>query len=257
MHNDASANSASEKRLPLLYHELRAEKSTYSYVMECRCFQEQLDLFCRTHNEPGVIRPEITFDDGHFSNLEYAVPMLTERALVARFFITVGWTGTRRGYMGWQELRTLLSAGQRIGAHGWSHTLLTHLHGEKLARELRQSRETLEDKLATPIHSMSLPGGRFNREVLDACEAAGYSEVWTSVPRAEPFPFGPLLGRLNVRGDFSLAWMQRLLQSESGVLRSLERQHRMKTAIKMAIGDNLYAKLWGVLNHSEPGTDLE
>jgi len=38
--------------------------------------------------------------------------------------------------MGWQELRALHQAGQLIGAHGWSHALLTHCSASGLHREL-------------------------------------------------------------------------------------------------------------------------
>src|SRR6185437_12879132 len=123
---------------------------------------------------------------GHLSDYEHALPLLQARNLQARFFITVGWTGQKPGYMGWNELRSLHEAGQQIGAHGWTHTLLTHCSDKELATELGQARLTLEDKLGTAITTMSLPGGRYNRHVLAACEKQGYTQVYTSIPRSEP-----------------------------------------------------------------------
>lgn len=238
--------------LPLLYHELRPEPSRYSYVTACSRFRQHLELFQRIAQSPGILHPEITFDDGHLSNIEHALPILTDHAVAAHFFITVGWTGTRTGYMDWHHLRTLQASGQQIGSHGWTHTLLTHLKGEPLDRELRGARQTLEDRLGTPITTMSLPGGRFNQAVLHACTAAGYTEVWTSIPRAEPFPFHSVLGRLNIRGDATDAWLEDLLQPQTGVLRRLERQHRIKDAAKSLLGDRLYARLWSLANRQEP-----
>jgi len=159
--------------------------------------------------------------------------------------------------MGWQELRALHQAGQQIGAHGWTHTLLTHCSARRLHSELVDARLTLEDKLGTPITTMSLPGGRYNRHVLTACREAGYKQIFTSVPKAEPEPAGLTVGRLNIRGDMSLEWIAKLFQPGSKVLTSLERQYQMKTAAKSLLGDRLYAKLWAILNRQEPETDPE
>lgn len=241
------------RRLYLLYHELRPSPSRYSYVVETGEFEKHVELFARLRKtESSAIWPEITFDDGHISNLEFAAPILQLRSLTARFFITVGWTGNKPGYMGWPELRSLHDAGQSIGAHGWTHTLLTHCSDKDLQIELGGARLALEDKLGTSITTMSLPGGRYNRRVLSACEEAGYTQIYTSIPRAEPTPEVPLVGRLNIRGDMTLEWISALFQADSSALASLGRQHQMKAAAKTLLGDRLYERLWAMLNRREP-----
>ena len=245
------------KRLYLLYHELRPGRSSYSYVVETGEFERHIDLFLQLRNTAGSgLWPEVTFDDGHISNCEFGLPLLQSRNIKARFFITVGWTGQRRGYMGWQEVRALHQTGQLIGAHGWSHTLLTHCSETGLHRELVDARLTLEDKLGTSITTMSLPGGRYNRRILNACQEAGYTQIFTSIPRPEPDPAGPTVGRLNIRGDMSLEWIARLLQPGSNLLSGLERQYHMKAAAKSLLGDRLYEKIWALLNHKETETDM-
>lgn len=240
------------KRLYLLYHELRPGGSDYTYILATDRFQQHVDLFAELRQGDGAtLYPEITFDDGHISNFEYAAPILASRDLRGTFFITVGWTGTRPGYMGWQELQELHRAGHRIGAHGWSHTLLTHCDQSQLRMELETARLTLEDKLGASITTMSLPGGRANTQVLAACRAAGYTQVYTSAPRAEPDPAAPLLGRLNVLGGMTVESMAALLDPHSSALGSLERQHRMKAAAKSLLGDQIYERLWGLLNREE------
>jgi peptidoglycan/xylan/chitin deacetylase (PgdA/CDA1 family) len=243
-------------RLYLLYHELRPSRSSYSYVVETEEFEKQVDLFRKLRDTEGPgLWPEITFDDGHISNFEFGLPVLESRAIKASFFITVGWTGQKQGYMGWQELRALHQAGQRIGAHGWSHALLTHCNPSELHRELVDARLTLEDKLGTSITTMSLPGGRYNRRILTACQEAGYTQIFTSIPRAEPDPPGPIVGRLNIRGDMSLEWITKLLQPASNLLDGLERQYQIKAAAKSLLGDRLYEKVWALLNRKESDTD--
>jgi peptidoglycan/xylan/chitin deacetylase (PgdA/CDA1 family) len=227
-------------------------------VVETGEFEKQVNLFLklRENNQSGLW-PEVTFDDGHISNFEFALPILQSHAIKAWFFVTVGWTGRRSGYMGWQELRALHHAGQQIGAHGWTHTLLTHCSPRRLHSELVDARLTLEDKLGTSITTMSLPGGRYNRRVLTACREAGYEQIFTSIPKAEPEPTGPTVGRLNIRGDMSLKWIAKLFQPGSKVLSILERQYQMKAAAKSLLGDRLYEKLWAILNRQEPDTDPE
>jgi peptidoglycan/xylan/chitin deacetylase (PgdA/CDA1 family) len=243
-------------RLYLLYHELRPSRSSYSYVVETEEFEKQVDLFRKLRDPSGPwLWPEVTFDDGHISNFEFGLPVLQSRAIKASFFITVGWTGQKQGYMGWQELRALQQAGQRIGAHGWSHALLTHCNPSELHRELVDARLTLEDKLGTSITTMSLPGGRYNRRILAACQEAGYTRIFTSIPRAEPDPSGPIVGRLNIRGDMSLEWITKLLQPASNLLDGLERQYQIKAAAKSLLGDRLYEKVWALLNRKESDTD--
>jgi len=246
-----------QRRLYLLYHELRRGRSKYSYVTDNVEFEKQLALFARMRDlKDGGLWPEVTFDDGHVSNFEYALPILQSQGLKAWFFITVGWTGRRTGYMGWQELRALHQAGQIVGAHGWSHALLTHCGASGLHRELVDARLTLEDKLGTSITTMSLPGGRYNRRILTACYEAGYTQIFTSIPRAEPDPAGPTVGRLNIRGDMSLEWITKLLRPGSNLLSGLERQYQIKAAAKSLLGDSLYEKIWALLNRKESETDM-
>lgn len=241
-----------QRRLYLLYHELRPGGSKYSYVIGNDEFEKHLDLLVRLREKKDGLYPEVTFDDGHFSNFEYALPMLRARNLKARFFITVGWTGHKPGYMGWSELRSLHEAGQSIGAHGWTHTLLTHCSEKGLETELGGARKTLEDKLGTAITTMSLPGGRYNRRVLTACEAAGYAQVYTSIPRSEPALLGPIVGRLNILRHMKPVWIADVLRPGSPTLASLGRQYRVKEAAKALLGDHLYEKAWSLLNRKEP-----
>ena len=238
----------------LLYHEVRTGSSEYSYVIDSASFKNHLDLYVRLR-QVNTVWPELTFDDGHISNLELAVPILQSRNLTARFFITVGWTGTKSGFMGWPELRSLHEAGQSIGAHGWTHTLLTHLNDQDLAAELSNSRLTLEDKLGTSITTMSLPGGRYDRRVLAACERAGFTQVYTSVPKTESPALGTTVGRLNILGNMQPEWIAKLFEPHSQVLASLRRKHRVKETAKSLLGDMLYEKLWARVNRQEPKTD--
>jgi len=225
-------------------------------VTETRSFERHADLFVRLRGENHCgMWPELTFDDGHISNYELAMPILQSRGIPAQFFITVGWTGTKLGYMGWSELRALHEAGFSVGAHGWTHTLLTHCNNEQLKMELSKSRLALEDRLGTSITTMSLPGGRQDRRVLAACAEAGYTQIYTSEPRVETVPFGVTVGRLNILGSIQPEWIEKLFEPKSRLLSSLRRKYRMKEAVKALLGDRLYRRLWAQVNRQEPEAD--
>ncbi len=246
--------AARVRNLHVLYHELRNIPSEYTYAIDLQLFSQHLDFFQKLLAErrnPDDLVPEITFDDGHLSDLELALPELNRRGLTAHFFITAGWTGTKAGYMNWNQLRTLRDAGQHIGAHSLTHKLLTHCNDEDLKRELVQSRSLLEDKLGIAVPTMSLPGGRCNKRVLDACWAAGYTHVYTSVPRSEPIPSLATVGRLNIHGDMQVDVLRKLFQPGSQALASLERKARLKSIAQATLGDRLYENLWSIVNREE------
>jgi len=241
------------QRLHFLYHELRTEESQYSYVVRASEFEKQMALFqSRQTENPAALLPKVTFDDGHLSDFTVALPILQAKGMQARFFITAGWTGQRAGYMGWPELRELHAAGQAIGAHGWSHTLLTHCDANQLRHELQDARIQLENGLGDVVETMSLPGGRYDQKVLAACREAGYRQIFTSIPKAETVAEDFLVGRLNVVGGMSLEWIEGVLDSKSTVLTRLERQYKVKAFAKGLLGDSLYARLWSLVNRSEP-----
>lgn len=233
----------------LLYHELRVEASAYSYVLPRSRFAEHLRLFASL--PAASYRPLITFDDGHISNHEHALPMLAQHGIQAHFFITAGWTGKRPGYMEPQHLRDLHAAGHVIGAHGWSHTLLPRCNAAELRHELRGTRAALEDHISAPVTTLSLPGGRSNAAVMAACREAGYTTVWTSLPDTTCLPPAATAGRYNIVAGATDEFLLRLLDPRSGELKRARSVGRIKAAAQRLLGDTAYAKLWAVLNRQE------
>ena len=241
--------------LHLLYHEVRPEPAEYSYAVDAATFHLHLDALGRL--QETAARPFITFDDGHISNFDMAAPALEEGGFSAYFFITAGWTGTRPGYMDWGQVRELHRAGHRIGSHGWSHRLLTHCGDADLKDELVRSRGEVEDKLGVPVTTISLPGGRADRRVFKACQAAGYIHVFSSEPRTEALPLPFVVGRVNVMGTMDAKSIAALFRPNSPALARLHRRHQAKSALKAVLGDRLYERLWASLNRSEfdPATE--
>lgn len=242
------------RSLHLLYHELTEQPTPYGYALTTQRFQTHLEVFKHAQGSANLFSPILTFDDGHLSNFTLARPLLEQAGLRAHFFITAGWTSRRPEYMNGVQLKALHEGGHHIGAHGWSHKLLTQCSREELRLELVQTRSFLEDLLGAKVSTLSLPGGRYNKQVLDFCRAAGYSQVFTSTPQATD-PTDALIGRINLRSDATAEILSALLSPSSNLLSRFERSYRMKQAGQRLLGDTAYHRLWSLLNRAPAQAD--
>ena len=121
----------------------------------------------------------ITFDDGHVSNLTMAIPILAKYKYYAEFFITTGYVG-KPGYLDSEQIQAIRKAGMGIGSHTVSHPMLDALEVRDIEKELRISKDFLEDLLGEEVIGLSVPGGRVKSTVRSiACET-GYCTVLTS-----------------------------------------------------------------------------
>ena len=225
------------------YHAITTADTTYAYDVPIALFRTHLALF----KEIGV-ECEVTFDDGHLSHANKAVESLEEFGIRGTFFVTLGWIGSRSECMGWQELGLLAKRGHRIGLHGWSHLMLTECSQEQLADEIVRPRAVLQDKLGLSADCLSMPGGRWNRRVLDACAEAGYLTAYTSDYWRPPFTHGRMSvkGRFNVTHKLSALQLASMLRTSQG-LRS-RAVGTSKYLLQKALGDRGYHWLWSVIN---------
>ncbi|MFA6320566.1 MAG: polysaccharide deacetylase family protein [Candidatus Omnitrophota bacterium] len=142
----------------------------------------------------------ITFDDGDITSYTKAYPILKEFNVLAYFFIIGEWVGAP-GYMNWDQISELKHGGMIIGSHGMSHRVLTTLNDEDLGYEFGSSKKLLEDKLKTPIETISIPRGLCNKKVINKIREYGYVKVFTS----DPDDSGDFLcGRIAVRADWDM-----------------------------------------------------
>jgi peptidoglycan/xylan/chitin deacetylase (PgdA/CDA1 family) len=240
----------------LNYHEVRAEHSAYLYSLPVAEFDAHVRLVAAP---PPDARSGlgITFDDGHVTQFEQAFPVLERHGVKAIFFVTAGFTECEPDHMTWTQIRELVSAGHEVHAHGWMHRFFTHCSEAELAEELNLSKKALEDRLGCEVDALSLPGGRFNARVLQACRAAGYRRIFTS----EPWPPErrenglTLFGRFGIQSGTSAATLARLMRT-SGRPSVRERlSRRAKLGLRHAIGDAAYHRLWCLLAHGNPGAE--
>jgi peptidoglycan/xylan/chitin deacetylase (PgdA/CDA1 family) len=125
----------------------------------------------------------ITFDDGYEDNLTVAAPLLVDRGLPATVFAATGflpgcpgvWITRPPGPMlPWDLLPELEAAGIEVGSHSHSHPELDVLSRADAAREIRHSKDVLEDILGHAVHSFAYPHGYASRWLRQEVRDAGF-----------------------------------------------------------------------------------
>ena len=121
----------------------------------------------------------LSFDDGNASDVQHALPALTELGLRATFFLVAGRLG-RPGYVDAAGVNALSSAGMTIGCHGMRHRPWRALDDESLREELVDARQVLEAIIGRPVIDAACPFGSYDRRVLRSLRRCGYQAVYTS-----------------------------------------------------------------------------
>jgi peptidoglycan/xylan/chitin deacetylase (PgdA/CDA1 family) len=137
----------------------------------------------------------VTFDDA-FRSIAAALLVLERFQVPATVFACPGFTngtGTldipelaallpehseHLATMGWAELGELVERGFEVGSHTVTHAHLTKLDDRELLRELRDSREQLEDELDVPCRFLAYPYGEEDERVRAATRSSGYEAAF-------------------------------------------------------------------------------
>ena len=242
----------------LMYHEVDGASGGGGYFAVPRdAFAAQLDLlaergFRGRSLEACLAAPEqrqvaITFDDGHVTHRHEAFPELVARGMTATFFVITARVGLP-GYVTWDELREMASAGMSIQSHTHSHPFLSECAPGEAQRELDASRRALDAALGQRTSTLALPNGDFPRGFDQrAFHASGYAAVATSRwgPNAPAAAVGRamLVNRYTVRRATTLAELDALLARLPGVV-SLEGARTLSlNAIRRLLGPTRYARL--------------
>lgn len=170
------------------------------------------------------LRPVVlTFDDGFADFHQTALPLLARYGFTATVFVTTGWIADAgpalrprpARMLSWQQVLEVSAAGVEIGAHSHTHRELDQLRDGQLARELRDSKSQLEDRLGGAVPALAYPFGYSSSRVRQAARAAGYAHAcvvsnMTASPGSDPF----MLPRLTVRRSTQLATFDQLIRGE-------------------------------------------
>lgn len=264
----------------LMYHALYRQDDTsmideedLPYAVSETEFKAQLDAVAE--KKSGVFdhsdTPEVvlTFDDGHASNLEIALPLMAERHLKGYFFITTGFIDQRRGFLSSADVKTLAESPFAIvGSHGVTHRFFDDMSDSVAKQELQDSRHCLEQITGRACQSMSFPGGRYTQQTLGMMRESGYTQWFGSTigliapeSLASPSTAGaqsvqelaPLqalapLHRIAVRRNTQLDEFRQMIGPDPRYYTSHRRRGLAKTLLRRVIGNRLYHGLYKSLS---------
>lgn len=148
----------------------------------------------------------LTFDDGFESLFTHALPILRRHSVPATVFVVaetltvagreVDWVDTVPAWplrtLDAHQVHELHDSGIAIGSHSYRHDILAELSDAECERDLRDSRELLEDLLGETVPHLAYPRGQHNASVRAAAKRAGYGYAFTLPEGREP------LGRYSV-----------------------------------------------------------
>lgn len=258
----------------LMYHSLYEGEDTSAidaedlpYAVSKQNFIEQLE--CLVNMKSGVFVPGdntdvvITFDDGHQSNLDIAVPLLVERNLSAYFFITSGFIDSRPDFLCADGVAALANvSGMVVGSHGVTHQFFNDLSSRAACQELVESKALLENITGHRCESMSFPGGRYNKRTLDLLRSVGYTQWFGSdvgtvdvarrfdstvtTPTSQLLPMSGIepLKRVAVRRNTQLNEFERMITPDRSYYRSHQRRSQAKKILQRTLGNRLYYGLY-------------
>jgi peptidoglycan/xylan/chitin deacetylase (PgdA/CDA1 family) len=151
----------------LIYHRIGQEREV---DVPAKAFDTQLQLLTEkglclameARDERGGVL--VTFDDGYRDFCEQALPLLVKHDVPAVLYLQTGLVanggGTDPAALTWTDLRDAASTGLvTIGAHTHSHPNLSLASENEAEREMRKSKEIIEDKLGVECRHFAYPFG--------------------------------------------------------------------------------------------------
>jgi peptidoglycan/xylan/chitin deacetylase (PgdA/CDA1 family) len=226
-----------------------AQGHTTLYTIDRRMFREHLHAIAAmgTNAELVPLEPStpsqsntvyLTVDDGAVSS--YCVADEMERlGWRGHFFVTTGWVG-HPGFLDREQVRDLVTRGHIVGSHSCTHPdRMSHLSGEQLAREWKDSCAMLADITGRSTVTASVPGGYYSRAVAEAAAEAGIRVLFTSEPTARQARVSScfVLGRYSVRRTHSAGTVARIAAGAVSPRAQQAVGWFIKKSIRYAAGD--------------------
>jgi peptidoglycan/xylan/chitin deacetylase (PgdA/CDA1 family) len=245
----------------LMYHGLLASQNRYKYEIELGQFDKQLNyLFLNgykcivaddfNNSLSSSTTPSsgktilITFDDGHESDYNCALPILKKYSFKATFFVTTDWIG-KSEYMSAAQLRELVKEGMSVQSHAKTHSFLDALDIPSVNIELKQSKQELENILGKEVRFISLPGGRYNYDTIKCAKVQDYAAMFCSKPfYYRNYGNFPLIGRFGVKQNLDFRGFEQIINNDALIRWRVKSQYDAKFFAKKILGNKVYYALW-------------
>lgn len=199
------------KALIIAYHRVKDEMDAHLRPTKVADFERQMRYLAKAyhlmpletmalHIRSGKLLPRraiaVTFDDGYRDNYEHAYPVLKEYNIPATVFVTTEFIGTgkipswdRGHYRGktalmlsWKQVREMSDGGISFGSHTLTHPFLARIPQKEVEREIRLSKDIIEQATGKPVTALAYPSGNFNSEIKGIVREAGYASAVSTRP---------------------------------------------------------------------------
>jgi peptidoglycan/xylan/chitin deacetylase (PgdA/CDA1 family) len=138
----------------------------------------------------------------------------------------------------------MAAAGNSIGCHGMTHSILKNLTRGELERELKDSKNMLEDKLGFEVKALSIPRGFYDEMVIDVARESGYRAVFTSDTGYNSTTTGLYeLRRIVMRNDYSFNDFKAIIDRDLRFRITRELESRAKKMLQKILGVKSYDSL--------------
>ena len=131
----------------------------------------------------------VTIDDGYLDSYTRAFPIFKEHSMPATIFLPVAYIdGTAAAdptnrmaqgdFVSWDQVREMWDEGIEFGSHTMSHQSLGMLSDEQVTRELKDSKQRLEEELGQTVIGLAYPYGTvrdYNSRIAELVADAGYT----------------------------------------------------------------------------------
>ena len=182
----------------------------------------------------------LTFDDGNLSDFEIAFPMMREKGIKATFFINplnIGLSGYSTG----AHLKEMAREGMEIGSHGLTHRYLITMEQDEAIREIRESKDKLEQIIGVRVFSFAPVGGHYRKWMKETAYEAGYKVFATMVPGTTNGGGDFLLLKRNhIQSQHDADYLLRLIGGDYGTLTINRLRYNLLQIPKIILGINNY-----------------
>lgn len=185
----------------------------------------------------------ISFDDGHFSDVSLALPLLQEYGFSAEFFFTTDWIG-KKGYVDEEGIRVLHKAGMGVGSHGVSHQFFNDFSFEQAKDEIVRSKGRLSDIIGANVDRFSAPGGRLPRRLAELAALCELRFVCTSeIDTCNKNNYPLQIPRIAIRNDTSLELFEKIVTADPGYYRRHQWRKSALVLLRNVLGNQRYMNM--------------
>lgn len=181
----------------------------------------------------------ISFDDGHISDYEIALPLLKKFALDACFFVVA--ENLLKNIKDKQRIIEISNQGFTIGSHGLSHRKMTKLTEQDQRFEFEESKTILENFLEKKINFFAFPNGRHSTSLIELGKRSSYAMFFTTQAKwNNPVKDSITFGRWSIKQNTSLTQVEKIVRNNKYNSFKLNCQSKIKfILLKIADKTNL------------------